>query len=358
MAKKRSLAFDVIRIFACLCILIIHFDASVCGWETTGGFTYPNQLLPNNILGGIYLGDFGVGIFFILSGACLQLSTKFTYFSLHEFIYFYKKRALSIYPCFWIAFSIATLVSFLWYKGMSMGKISKILISFCGLDGYIGSMIGKGGDFYQLGEWFLGCIIIIYLLFPFIYYTFNKMPILTFLFWGVLHLCLINTMSKNWFFLVIPYFLLGMIFVKYCKTAKNPFLLLLTCVAIAIRILFKQYIPYPTMIIITSWSAFVFLHLVVELLEEYLPVLNTELLKSRITYISILTYPAFLVHHKLISMIAPTFNLAIFPYRYTVMLFICYMLIVSYLSVKLDKAGDYLTLKIKNYGQSHNKETT
>lgn len=348
MGKNRSLALDIIRIFACLCILIIHFDASVCGWETTGGFTYPNQLIPNNILGGIYLGDFGVGLFFIISGACLQLSSRFNSLNFHEIIHFYKKRALSIYPCYWIAFFFATLISFLWYKGMTMGKVSKLLISFCGLDGYAGFMLGRGGDFYQVGEWFLGCIIIIYLLFPFISYTFHKMPVLTCIFWGGLHLLLINSMSKHWFFLVIPYFLLGMVFVKFCKTAKNPILLFTTVVAVLVRIIFEQYVPYPTKIIIISWGMFVFLFLITEFLEEMIPAFRNELLKKYISYISVLTYPAFLIHHKLISMLAPTFNLANFPYRYTVVLFICYMIIVGYLAIKLDKAAGFLALKIKS----------
>lgn len=348
MGKNRSLALDVIRIFACLCILIIHFNASVCGWEATGGFTYPNQLLPNNILGNVYLGDFGVGIFFILSGACLQITSKFESLNFRNIIYFYKRRALSIYPCYWIAFLFATLISFLWYKGMSLAKVSNFFISLCGIDGYLGFMIKKGGDFYQIGEWFLGCIIIIYLLFPLISYSFNKKPILSSLFWVGLHLYLVNIMSKNWFFLCIPYFLLGMFFIKYCKTAKNLLLLLSTLVVISFRILFSEYIPYPTVIIITCWGTFVFLHLITEILEKRFLVLRKEFLKKNIAYISVLTYPVFLIHHKLIIILASLFNLTNFPYRYTIMLFLCYMIILIYLAVKLEKATNYLVLKLKN----------
>lgn len=33
MMKKRLASMDIIRIFACLCICIIHFNASVSGYD-------------------------------------------------------------------------------------------------------------------------------------------------------------------------------------------------------------------------------------------------------------------------------------------------------------------------------------
>lgn len=63
--------------------------------------------------------------------------------------------------------------------------------------------------------------------------------------------------------------------------------------------------------------------------------------KERLIYLDIirifaclcvLTYPLFLVHHKIIYLMARGFDLANFPYRSTIMLFICYMIITAYLS--------------------------
>lgn len=36
--RRRRIDFDVIRLFACLTILLIHFNASVCGYDIAGNF--------------------------------------------------------------------------------------------------------------------------------------------------------------------------------------------------------------------------------------------------------------------------------------------------------------------------------
>ena len=51
-------------------ILIVHFNATV-----TGYFTLPHKLFTSTLVQGIYLGDFGSSLFFIVSGASLALTT-------------------------------------------------------------------------------------------------------------------------------------------------------------------------------------------------------------------------------------------------------------------------------------------
>ena len=64
--KKRIVSLDVIRVFSCLCVLLVHFNAAISGW-TGGIFVYPNSLLGNYILSGrVYIGGLGVSLFFIL----------------------------------------------------------------------------------------------------------------------------------------------------------------------------------------------------------------------------------------------------------------------------------------------------
>ena len=60
MKKERLIYLDIIRIFAFICIIIIHYNASVCGYDIYGKFTYNNELIPNNYFG-VYLGNIGVG---------------------------------------------------------------------------------------------------------------------------------------------------------------------------------------------------------------------------------------------------------------------------------------------------------
>lgn len=54
---------------ALICILVVHFNATV-----TGYFTLPHKIFTSNLPLGIYLGDFGSSLFFIVSGASLALT--------------------------------------------------------------------------------------------------------------------------------------------------------------------------------------------------------------------------------------------------------------------------------------------
>lgn len=46
---------DLVRIFACLCVSIVHFNATMSGWNQFGGFVYPNSIVPNYYLGGGFI---------------------------------------------------------------------------------------------------------------------------------------------------------------------------------------------------------------------------------------------------------------------------------------------------------------
>lgn len=344
MNDKRLLYLDIVRIFACLCILIIHFNASVSGYDIFGKFVYPNHLIPNAFFDGVYLGNIGVGLFFIISGAGLQYSHKQISMNKSAILHFYFKRAKSLYPMFWIAWAIATIISFIHYKAMPMAKLRHMIVSLCGLDGYAMIMLGKYYEFYQVGEWFLGCIIIIYLLYPFISYFANKHPLITaFCVMGG-YFCLVDRVVDFFFILQLPYFLLGIFFVKYFNTAKDWRLWCGIVMAIFIRVVFAEKLGNLTIAIISCSALFLAIVLFTEVMQDKFLILKNEKILKYISRISILTYPAFLVHHKLISMIAAQFNLQVFPYRYTVMLFIIYMMLVCILSVVLDK----ITKKILN----------
>ena len=78
-------------------ILVIHFNATV-----TGYFTLPHKLFASVLPFGIYLGDFGSSLFFIVSGASLALTVP----PQQDPLTFYKKRAKAIYPLFWLAWAV------------------------------------------------------------------------------------------------------------------------------------------------------------------------------------------------------------------------------------------------------------
>lgn len=98
MNKTRShvFAYDVIRVVACLCVLTIHFNAAFSAWSG-GIFVYQNSVFPNYIFNqSVYLGDFGVSLFFLLSGAAMFHTYGEQKISLRQF---YQKRFFLSIPC-------------------------------------------------------------------------------------------------------------------------------------------------------------------------------------------------------------------------------------------------------------------
>ena len=75
----------------------MHFNATV-----TGYFTLPHKLFASTLPLGIYLGDFGSSLFFIVSGASLALTVP----AEQSPAQFYKRRARAVYPLFWLAWFV------------------------------------------------------------------------------------------------------------------------------------------------------------------------------------------------------------------------------------------------------------
>ncbi|MDY2636423.1 MAG: acyltransferase family protein [Phascolarctobacterium sp.] len=331
---KRLLELEVIRIFACLCILIIHFNAQVSGWSQFGRFEYPNHLIPNFYFD-VYLGEIGVGLFFILSGAGLYNGYNFNILTMGSIKSFYVKRAKSLYPYFWVAYIFASFASFLWYKGMSMSKPIVIVTSILGIDGYMGMLFNRYSGFYQVGEWFLGCIIIIYLFYPFLSFSLNKAPIITCLAVVLLYFSFIGKWQYHWFFFQFPYILFGYFYMKWFRHRNSIELILGAFMLSLLRIAFGPSMHYYSKSIVTCIVLFILITSIYNALDAKYNITNSPKISIFIQKVAIMTYPAFLIHHKLITMMAPMFNLQVFPYRYTVMLFLVYISIVSYLAFNL-----------------------
>ncbi len=171
MTKERIREFDFIRALCALGIAAFHF----CG--------YVSPDLPRPFL--VYAnGTFGItlsAVFFIVSGAALyynhpEIRTR------GEAWTFWKRRAKSIYPIFWIAFlwfyfQSALISHSLFYAGSPL----KLIWSFLGIDGYLTlfPVHAFSMSYYQVGEWFLGAIIIMYFLYPIVLQAFSRRPVLT-----------------------------------------------------------------------------------------------------------------------------------------------------------------------------------
>lgn len=126
--SNRIFYLDFIRALAVLSIILTHYNAL---------YIYMSPIrLENTILTvypfGIYIGNLGVALFFIISGAALM----HTYGDDFEVSVFYKKRIKSIYPMWWIANILARSYYFLRYKTINPWGAEpwKLLLSIIGFD--------------------------------------------------------------------------------------------------------------------------------------------------------------------------------------------------------------------------------
>ena len=166
MRKERLFYLDFIRAIATISIIMTHFNARYI----YAGAQYIYKAIISTTFFNIYIGDWGVSLFFIISGAALM----YVYQEKLEYKRFYKKRFESLYPMFWMAYIIAFIGLFYLNKGMFLQAPKKnFILTIIGFDGYLAANVPT---FYILGEWFLGCIILFYVLFPLLRTGVNKYP--------------------------------------------------------------------------------------------------------------------------------------------------------------------------------------
>ncbi len=161
MKEKRIAAFDFIRVMSAFGIVAFHFS------NYTNCPSKPFFLYKNGVWGNVCS-----TVFFMLSGTllCLRYQRVATGRELKEFYY---KRWKSIFPMYYAAYA--------WYflkivRGSGAiffrGAPWLLIQTFAGLDGYLYYRFPD--NYYILGEWFTGAIILLYLLFPLILWAFRR----------------------------------------------------------------------------------------------------------------------------------------------------------------------------------------
>jgi len=152
--KKKLLDLEILRALAIIMIVIFHANYYI-------KFGY-----------NLYdIGQVGVSLFIFVSGFLLYYTYKNINFK-NGLKNFYTKRFVRIYPLYWFAIIISFLWLILYYGfisfpyGQKAAVISStsILFGFLGLQGFLS---GNGG-FNQSLFWFVGVIILYYLIYPFL----------------------------------------------------------------------------------------------------------------------------------------------------------------------------------------------
>lgn len=288
--KERILYFDVIKLFAVICVFTCHFSRTLEYYN----IYYTFKIIPDYLFS-LYLGSVGVSLFFIISGASLM----YVYDDNINLVSYYKKRFLGIYPMFWIAYLIFFGLNFYVNKGFNNYSIPTwhLIYTLFGCDGAFAFFTGT---FHLLGEWFLIVIILLYAIFPLLRVCVKKFPLITF----IMSLAISVILEFSWHFQMpidaffiarIAEFIFGMIFIKYIKKVRIwMFIPALACLVIFSIFNFQ---PMPTMphIILVGISLFLILVFIFSNIK-------LDIFIKISHFISKYCYPIFLVHHALMML--------------------------------------------------------
>ena len=311
MKKQRLFYLDLIRAVALVCILVIHFNAAV-----TGYFTLPSKLFGSVLPFNIYLGDFGSSLFFMVSGAALQYTSPGQGREPLNLARFYQKRAKAVYPMFWLAWCIFFPIRFVTKPGYyAAAKTPSLLLTVLGLDNFAQAAGWVTMDFACVGEWFLGSILFLYLLFPLLQRALRKAPVLT---WVVTLLVCIPLHMQGWdnglVAVHIPEFLFGMTFL----TLKDQ----IKAILAPVLVLGLINLPVDEKLLCSMFSALIFIGLA----AVAAPLLDKPLPRAVCAKAAKLSYAVFLTHHVIIQRLVRGFDLAALSRRDTAILFCVYLL--------------------------------
>lgn len=330
MKKERLIYFDIIKFIAVICVFTVHFTRTL---EYFVGFDF--KILPDQIFG-MYLGAFGVTLFFITSGASLM----YVYDEKLNLKDYFKKRFLGIYPLFWLTYTIAFMCNFYVNKGFDQTIPKwKVIFSVLGFDG---TAAFYGTNFYQVGEWFLSVIILLYILFPLLRICIQKFPAITCGMTILVYILIVqnyNPASKLpidcLVFARIPEFVFGMVFIKYIK--KVNLKLFVPTLAIMLASMFVDVSKITNIYVVTVvgiCSFCVFAYLFYRVKEG--------LFKKISIFISKYSYAIFLSHHFIMVIFIRHFLYAYMPKSEIIILYAMLWFIVILASTGLVRLNNIL----------------
>ena len=174
--SNRYYSVDLIKIVSIFFIILTHFVVDIGIIHNMYNVDIIYSFLDRK---NINLSMLACSLFMICSGFGLSIYYK-KYFkdklTIKNIFIFYKNRYIKILIPFYLAYIIYFIISLINVNSIHIFRpnIPKINIiwTFLGLDEYLNAC--KINTFsLGIGEWFLGCLLILYIAFPFIYY-FNK----------------------------------------------------------------------------------------------------------------------------------------------------------------------------------------
>lgn len=312
---------DFVRVLAAILIVIFHYNVV--------SSDYPDIVKPNLLFVGYAngtMGHIGVSLFFILAGASLM----YVYSEQLELKEYFKKRFFAIFPLYWTIYG-----AFFCYFYLLTGKLGfdrplwRMILTVVGMDGYLDYMLP---NYYLLGEWFVGCILLIYLCFPLLRNAMLRRPAVTAGAAVIGYIALTALypfqMEIQYCFLIrIPEVLFGMYFMKYFYEKREnrerfgwkwaaPSGV---CLLLALTVPLPGFFSQPYRILWTGIPCFLFLLWMGGKIRG-------KRIRAVITYCSRYTFSLYLVHHILVGKFLFPFSGKVLGTGQNLLLFSAYFL--------------------------------
>lgn len=356
--KEKQPALDVIRAVSTVAIVLFHYSFTFVEFNITGSHLSFLKFTTGD-WGGVF-----VAVFFMLSGAALYYNwdTRMNTFSgKNGILEFYRKRWLAIFPMFYIAWAVMYVINSnrlgTWYWG---GRRRNFLLTFFGMDGYF---MHHGQNYYCLGEWFLGGIILVYLFYPLLQLLFNKLRwpstfLLTAIFiFNLYRNAFSNMETSNIFIWAVKYynshiiipdskclwtcimdFWVGMLLITYRKKIINKWSAAVSA-AVFIILLF---VPVPVSEIIVSTLDGTAVYIMLAWLTEMAAGHAAPFFVRIIKYISRYSYGIFLVHHVILYGVMPNFKNTQMSLVMSILLFTGVFVLISAAAVLLTETVKHM----------------
>lgn len=336
--KAKENSFDYIRAVSTVGIVLFHNSYNYIEYGI-GGSHISFLKFGNGDWGGMF-----VAVFFMLSGAVL-------WYNYGEHIKtgeFYIKRWLSIFPMFYVAWAVQ------YYRNVQKygtwlwgGPRKQFLWTFFGMDGYF---MHRGLNYYCLGEWFLGAIILLYLLFPLIrlLYRSHAARIITTV---ILFFCYTINLYKDLFVIsdgknlltCLMDFWIGMLLVTYRDRLKNKKAAL---AALAAAVFFMiAPIPIHEVMCSTVVGACVFVVL-----------MNCAVSNVFVRAVSKYSFGIFLVHHVILYAFMEQYQGMEIGMGKSILLFLFLLIVIILVGALLTETVGFFTGHVRRFLFERKKE--
>lgn len=334
--RKRIMGLDFLRVLCLVFIFCYHYFIE---------YVIATGDVPQYIRNISYFFNIGARpasiLLFIISGYALIYNNEENL----DIRTFFIRRFKSLFLPFYVCYGLMFVSSYIIKHQVFTAGIPKIrfIYTLMGLDAL---MQYHEPTFYLVGEWFMFCIVICYLLFPFLAFMLKKAPRITLvisLLWYILLLVMPNpirlSITNNPFFNVV-YFYIGMFLRKYLADAKLPSCFLTLCAGFSIAVYaFFMFIANHTTFINISpdniigeilnglWS----LALLTAFLNVHISESSTP---GRLTsYLAGISWYILLIHHIVISLLYVRLPVNTYPMQHIFALFIVCIVISGALSI-------------------------